>query len=222
MWPMPGGHAEILAGFVRERRERQLNMSFAAVAAAGGPSKPTMVKIEAGKISNPKTTTFDRLDRSLRWASGSAAAAYWQAAEPVRLEDERRGSEPLRLTGGAIEVPLERISGLMEIQADLHAALDGGSEPAVLREVAARLDNEVNLIVGQWISDIMARNRSQGAIHTGLEVVLGESLSAPVASDDPNVEDRLYRRYLAGGRFADGLSADLRQMFERRAEQHRR
>ncbi|MGW6425212.1 hypothetical protein ACWF82_21295 [Nocardia sp. NPDC055053] len=219
---MPGGHAEILAGFVRDRREKKLNMSFADVADAGGPSKPTMVKIEAGEITSPKKTTFNRLDTSLRWVPGSAAGAYWYAATPVGLEDECRGGEPLRLTGGTIEVPLERVSRLMEIQADFHTALDGDPELGSLRGLAERLDYEVNLIVGQWVSDMMARNRSQGTLHAGLEVVLGEALSAPVASDDPNAEDRLYRRYLAGGRYAENLSADLRQKFERRAKQQRR
>ncbi|MFD6401175.1 hypothetical protein [Nocardia sp. NPDC060249] len=218
---MPRGHAEILAGFVHERRERELNMSFSAIKAAGGVSKPTMVKIEAGKITNPKTVTFDRLDKALRWVPGSAAAAYWKAAEPARLEDAQRVGEPLRLTGGSVEIPLERVSSLMEIQAALHAAVDHGGElkPATLRGIAADLDHEVNLIVGQWVSDMMARNRTQGTLHTGLEVVLGEALSAPVASDDPNAEDRLYRRYLAGGKFAENLSADMQQRFERRAEQ---
>ncbi|WP_194829266.1 hypothetical protein [Nocardia sp. XZ_19_231] len=223
--PMPGGHAEILAGFVSDRRKKQLNMSFAAIAAAGGLSKPTMVKVEAGKITNPKTVTFDRLDKSLRWVPGSAAAAYWNAAEPARLEDEQRESESLRLTGGAVEIPIERISGLMEIQADLHAILEGGSElkPSTLRGIAAGLDHEVNLIVGQWVSDMMARNRTQeGTLHAGLEVVLGEALSAPVASDDPNAEDRLHRRYLAGGKYAENIPADLQLTFERRDKQQRR
>ncbi len=72
--PMPD--MQQFADVVHVRR-RQLGLSLAAVAAQGGPSEPTMVRIESGESPPPlRMATFSKLDRVLQWTEGSAATAY--------------------------------------------------------------------------------------------------------------------------------------------------
>ncbi|MET8427833.1 hypothetical protein [Nocardia sp. NPDC004860] len=189
---------------------------MAAVHAAGGPHVPTQVRAEGGKLGErPKKVTFARYDSALCWVEGSAAAAYYNREQPV-IADEPRSSAPLRLTGSGIDVSLDRILALMDIQRELNAAADAGEGLAAarVRDLAARLDHEVSLMAGKWATYMLERNRGQGG--SALETVLSDVLSAPVGPDSPGAEDRMYRRWLLGGRAAAEVGPQQEQKFKER------
>jgi hypothetical protein len=62
-----------LAERVRGRR-RELGLTHAQVAAAGGPAVSTMVRIEAAARTGYRGGTLGRLERVLRWDGGSIEA----------------------------------------------------------------------------------------------------------------------------------------------------
>lgn len=219
---MAPGHPEILAAYVHHRLER-LNLTMAAMKALGGPSEPTVGKIVAGRLTKPKTVTLTKLDTALQWKPGSAAAAFYDAAEPVAL-GEQRDHEPLRLGGGEIEIDTEQVLGLMEVQRQLNEIADQDAVPSLeaIRAIAATLDAEVSQIAVRWFSVMMSRNRPDGSLHPALADLLAEALAVPVDPRDPNAEDRLYLRWLREGQATVGVDDAQHQAFHDRHQAQRR
>ncbi|WP_229684269.1 hypothetical protein [Nocardia camponoti] len=187
----------------------------------GGPTVPTTVRAEKGQLLNPKKTTFDKFDRGLDWVEGSAARLYWDAELPEPLATPRGSARPIRFAEPTVEVPLERLHTLLDIQRDLNEVVlsDDPISSEQVRAVAARLDQEVSFLFGRWATDMLERNRTEGHVHPGIEGIFAEALSGPVSADDPNAEERLYRRWLVGGRSAADLDEDLYRRFEQRYQQ---
>lgn len=77
---------------IRDRR-RELGLSMAAVADAGGPAEPTMVRMESGQGAPMRVSTLAKLDAALRWQKGSALAVM-DGCNPKQLErNEFSGNE---------------------------------------------------------------------------------------------------------------------------------
>ena len=110
-------HPEELATAVSDRR-RQLALSMAAAEAAGGPSQPTLVRIESGQSPPPRPITLAKLDRALRWRPGTAARVY--AGDPTALDDAGR-DDASALTVG---VSIDETARLLHAAADVAAAPD--------------------------------------------------------------------------------------------------
>ena len=69
---MGGSAAEQLRAAVLARRD-QLKFSRRQVSLNGGPSEPTLLKIERGQGDDLGAATFRKLDIGLQWEAGSAA-----------------------------------------------------------------------------------------------------------------------------------------------------
>lgn len=215
---MGAGHPDFFAT-VTESRRGQLGLTMSAVHKAGGPSVPTLVQAEAGELDNPQAKTFAKFDAGLRWVPGSAARAYRDAEQPIPADEKRQPvAEPIQFGPDQVPIAVKQIVALMGIHEDLHAAAEG-TDPvpaAELRPLVDRLSSELSVIVGAWTTELLERNRTEGGAHPQLAVVLAESLAPPVHADDPNREERLYRRWLAGGPAAEGIDEELCQKFDRR------
>ncbi len=215
-----GGHPEFFASVVKEYRRGR---AMEAMRAAGGPGVPTWVKAEAKRLVNPRPVTMEKFDKALGWEPGSALRAYWHRQQPVPIEDGPPSpAAPLRAGADSVAVPLDRVEDLLGLQRDFHAAVDNstGTVPVEeLRRIGKALDDVVSMIVGRWATDMLEINRSGGSTHPGLAIALADALSVPVDPADPHAEDRLYRRWLAGGRFAAQIDDDRRERFQNRFDE---
>ena len=65
-------------------RRLELDLSQLEVGEAGGPSNSTLTNIENGRLEKLERATAKKLDKGLRWESGSARVA-WQGGDPTPL-----------------------------------------------------------------------------------------------------------------------------------------
>ncbi|QHE74526.1 hypothetical protein GFS60_08230 (plasmid) [Rhodococcus sp. WAY2] len=159
--------AERFSQVLRARR-RVLGLSLAAVAEAGGPAEPTMVRLESGAGGPIRVSTLAKLDKVLRWQVGGAMAAI-TGDQPIPLEhDSTESSHPV----GELPISDAEVVQLCELVGDLNrmlhargatrrAALDASItrfeeilEPIMVR--AARVnpteDSEVlNRVLAEWV-----------------------------------------------------------------------
>lgn len=71
-----------LFGVAVAARRRQLELSIAALHAAGGPTKPVVMRAEHCEYSNPRPSTLTKFDTGLSWKPGTAAGLYWTGIHP--------------------------------------------------------------------------------------------------------------------------------------------
>lgn len=221
------GHPEHFAAEAKGRRQ-SLNMTMLDVHAAGGPTVPTQVKAEGAELVDPKPVTFRRFDVAYGWEPGSAARVYWQGGQPTLVATARSGSPPgVPLVPGEMTtpLPLERLLALMAIQRDLNALAARSTHiPAsTLAPVTARMDREIGAIVGGWATDLLEHNRREGGtgVHPLIEMAFADALAAPVGPDEPDAEERWYRRWLLGGPTAEQIDEATRARFEDRYQSRR-
>lgn len=117
--------AKMFSRVVRDRRQ-ELGLTLAAVAAAGGPAEPTMVRIESGEGAPIRVSTLAKLDGILRWRKGSALAAL-DGAEPNPLEDNQ-----YEVNNGATGVAIRAVEvvELSELVGEFNRLLPVPEEPA--------------------------------------------------------------------------------------------
>ncbi|MCU1640459.1 MAG: hypothetical protein JWN03_734 [Nocardia sp.] len=208
-------YATFLAACVRERR-RELNFSLDDVIAAGGPTRRTLVRVEAANLGpEPKPVTFRRLDSALSWGSGSAARAYWRGEKP-----HAAAAGPKLDAGTAfVAVPAALALDLFGSQIELNQVLaEDPADPSRLRATVDRLNVDLGRLLGLYLTDLLERNwRADGSALPLVEHAFGELLSAPVPEDDPDYEEKLYRRWLIGG--TTGIAGDLAGRFMDRLQQ---
>lgn len=94
-------------------------MTQAEVAAAGGPSEPTVRNIEAGRQDRPTGLTLAALSRALRWPPG-ALEAIRDGADPATYDD---GDATVRIAALAGELTPEQAD---KVEAYLRGLIDGG------------------------------------------------------------------------------------------------
>jgi hypothetical protein len=185
----------------------------------GGPTAPTVLKAEAGALEDPRPSTLSKFDAGLGWMSGSAASTYWDGNEPRPREDapKRAFLEP---AAGGVVLPLDRILAMMTTQAELNQLISNRSEQSVqvseIQPMVDALNQHISAIVGLFVTDLLERNQTtdRQPIQPLLEYTFAELLSSPVSADDPEREEKLYRRWLLGK--GNGISSELEASFQKR------
>ena len=207
---MGGSAAEHLRAAVLARRD-ELKFSRRQVALNGGPSEPTLLKIERGHGDEIGAATFRKLDVGLQWEAGSAALVA-------------RGGTPagaprsaVAVTSGETSVPLSVIAEITELAGQLQGVADG-SAAEDLRAISARLSVAIRPLYGSYVTSLLEANRrsSPGGLAAILQL-LGPFLDQPIPSDADDIAEWQYRRWLAGK--TEGLSKAQELRFKRRMEQ---
>lgn len=188
------GHPFWFATCVSSRR-RQRNLTIVGLRDAGGPTKPVVLMAERGELTNPRPSTLRKFDTGLSWKPGSAANVYWEGAQPVAL-----GRAPYKAGTGSIAVGLDPLTSLLAAQRDIHAKVDGleatTSGVDDLRAALRNLDVAVSAIAGSFVTETLERNHGQH--NKTIDSAIAALLERPVSDDDPEREEKLYRRWLYG------------------------
>lgn len=224
-------------GDLVRRRRNTLGMTMRDVAQAGGPSTPTMNRLEAGRISRPDRDTFVKLDHALQWAAGSAARTFHggfpEAAERgprISVADER----PIVATDSGVLISTRVLSeyvtlvdrlgkavtrpGLQSMEADELRATIRGIESDV-----TELQVMLNRVLRAWITVQVEQWKTQGELNQRelvINMMIGDQLDRePDRSETPpdDLEDINYLRWLLNRR-QDAAAEDVarwRQRWER-------
>ncbi|MFI6869005.1 hypothetical protein [Nocardia sp. NPDC050406] len=176
------------------------------------------MRVEAATLGPaPKPVTFRRLDAALSWRSGSAARAYWRGEKPRPVAERRQ----LDAGTAFVAVPAALAVELFGIQVELNQVVGAHPlDPARLRATVDRLNTDLGRLLGLYLTDLLERNwQADGGPLPLVEQAFGDLLSAPVAADDPDYEDKLYRRWLIGD--TAGVPDELAGRFVTRLQQAR-
>lgn len=185
-------------------------MSQADVSLAGGPSEPTMRRLEQGLMAKPRFVTLTKLDAPLRWSPGSAARAF-EGGDPVPLQDEpttdlapgtndpvsSRPTRPLTPSAYGVFIRTDALAELArKVRAvdDLSPSLDEDQRVAV-----ANLRHATDRLTRAWIirqAEIARRDDTLA----DLILVLDDHLRTPPPEGEStsDSDDLNYLRWLAG------------------------
>ncbi|KAA0024148.1 helix-turn-helix domain-containing protein [Antrihabitans cavernicola] len=209
---------EHFARHVNFRRE-QLGLSHKGLKAAGGPAPPTTSKAENGKL-DPRPETFAKLDRGLSWTPGSAAYT-WHGGEPTPLELAM--STPLQPTPDSQPVAMSAVLALVSAyrrMVELDEADPGPISHEAFTDVRRQTGEAVSAVTGALVTDILERHSRTDAVtpltNDLIEFALRDYMALPVVADEPNREEKLYRRWLVGR--AGDIEPSLRRKFRRRLD----
>lgn len=164
---------------VINRRRRELGLSLASVAAANGPSEPTMVRIESGQSPPLRNPTLAKLDVALKWPAGSARNVY-QGGDP--LVSEQAGTTA---THGEIAVAVGTITDLVETVTELSNYTAAHPDPE-LGEVLARLRYIVSPLVGRVVADMLRDENRHGVAPNRIAEAIQVFLDTPPADVTPS------------------------------------
>ncbi|RJO79951.1 XRE family transcriptional regulator [Nocardia panacis] len=187
---------------LRERRD-ELGLTQLQIGELGGPSAPTIRKIEDG-IAVISAGTLNKLDAPLRWRAGSAARTYAGGdptpEEPVAHE---RPGESVVAGPDSIRFDIADLTGLLAASGRLNDAVERGAtaEPAVMSAIA-ELNRVVSRLSARYATTILERNGGPGRpLHPLVEMAFAHLLERPVDTESDaatEIEERRYRRWLAG------------------------
>lgn len=188
-------------GRIVQTRRRQLGLTTVQVAEAGGPSKPTLHRIETGRVLNPDTATFVKLDAALEWTAGSAARAF-DGGLPTPLTSREVAlpnlDRPIVATAEGVMLATEVLSSLAEAVDSL-----GSDDPAAVEGATAALSSLVDRMLRAWITAQAETWKAHGTLQSHellITRMLGGSLHrapGPTATED-DIEDINYLRWLIG------------------------
>lgn len=156
----PAEYPELFGVAVAARR-RQLELSIAALHAAGGPTKPVVMRAERCEYSNPRPSTLTKFDKGLKWKPGTAAELFWAGVHP----DIPARSVPV----GAqlLSVPPIALERLLAANAEVQEAFrqsERNGRPHVPRECLDELERAVaTLCAGREPEDFAASFASANA-----------------------------------------------------------
>ncbi|MBF6218172.1 helix-turn-helix domain-containing protein [Nocardia gipuzkoensis] len=186
---------------IRERRD-ELGLTQLQIGDLGGPSAPTIRKIEDGEAAI-SMQTLNKLDAPLRWLPGSAARTY---AGGVPAADEpadasRAAGESVVAGPDAIRFEISDLTGLLAASGRLTDAVENGrtSDPQVVAAIA-ELNRVVSKLSARYATAMLERNGGPGRqLHPLVEMAFAHLLAVPAESSDPGeIQERRYRRWLAG------------------------
>lgn len=204
---MGGSAAERLRAAVLARRD-QLKFSRRQVSLNGGPSEPTLLKIERGQGTDLGAATFRKLDIGLQWEAGSAARVV-EGGTPTAAPRSAIAFAPEGLV-----VPVSAVAEVTELVGHLQDLADTNQDEA-LRALSERLSVAIRPIYGSYVTNVLEANRrsSPGGLAAILQL-LGPFLDESIPTDADDVSEWQYRRWLAGQ--TDGLTKAQEQRFQRR------
>ncbi|MBP2189433.1 helix-turn-helix domain-containing protein [Nocardia goodfellowii] len=192
---------------IKERRD-ELGLTQMQIGDLGGPSAPTIRKIEDGAAAI-STHTLNKLDGPLRWLPGSAARTYAGGTPTARESAPDAGDESIVSGPDSIRFDIADLTGLLASAGRLNDSVEhtGVTEPAVLAAVA-ELNGVVSRLSARYATAMLERNGGPGRdLHPLVAMAFSHLLEIPAEASDPDeVGEREYRRWLAG-RLADVDSA---------------
>lgn len=190
----PTEHPEWFATCVGTRR-KQRNLSIDALRAAGGPTKPVVVLAEGGKLVNPRPSTLSKFDTGLKWKPGSAADVFWQGGLPTVI-----GRSTYKSGNGNAPLKVESVTKLLAAQKNAHEQFghfgEFESDAKNRRDFLRQLDDAVSIVAGVWLTDVLERNYGQD--QRAINSTIVDLLELPIDPDDPEYDEKLYRRWLFG------------------------
>ncbi|RBO92501.1 hypothetical protein DFR74_103144 [Nocardia puris] len=183
---------------IKDRRD-ELGLTQLQIGDLGGPSAPTIRKIEDGDAAI-STHTLNKLDAPLRWLPGSAARTYAGGA-PTAHESAAAPDESVVAGPTSIRFDIADLTGLLAATGRLSDAVEHGrtTEPAIT-EAVADLNRVVSRLSARYATVMLERNGGPGRqLHPLVEMAFAHLLETPADTDDPEeLEERRYRRWLAG------------------------
>lgn len=214
-------------GRIVVQRRRVLGLTTRDVHKAGGPSTPTLNRIEAGRIRQPSRDTLVKLDRALRWQSGSAARTF-DGGLPETVEPTPPPSptisQPIVATVDGVMISTETLSTLVDLvdQVVRSGDPDGEDGRTERRELGVLVDR----LLRSWIIVQAEVWKSQNELQRNeilINRMLGDQLRKepdPAKLGPSDLEDINYLRWLLG-RKDDADSADIHRWQMRWENTHR-
>lgn len=196
------------------QRRRVLGLTTRDVHHAGGPSTPTLNRIEAGRVGQPSRDTLVKLDRALQWQPGSAARTF-DGGLPETLEPPPVSSpttpQPIVATVDGVMINTETLSHLVDLvdQVARRGDSDRESDRAELHELSVLVDR----LLRSWIIVQAEVWKSQNELQRNeilINRMLGDQLRRepdPAKVTPKDLEEINYLRWLLG-RKEDADSAD--------------
>ncbi|WP_114332477.1 helix-turn-helix transcriptional regulator [Rhodococcus sp. Eu-32] len=181
---------------IRERR-RQLGLTRVQVRDRGGPSEPTLTKIEREELPEPSPATLAKLDAGLGWVAGSAARLL--SGGNVRAIEDREDSPVQFPNIERVELDVAAIAQLVSVSTRIAELAENRPEDRELQGVASDLNDALHPIYGRYVTQLFEANRRDRGTVSPVFAVFGHLLDEPNRSTDPTeFEERQYRRWLAG------------------------
>ena len=199
------------------------------VKSRGGPSDTTQTRVERAEGPEPNLDTFNKYDIAFEWEPGTAARVYAGADPPPLDSDEARTyaaparqPDPLAAGIGKVCVDMNLFTALVRTYSELSWVVESTDDPArsldSAKQILARQKVALEKVTRVWLTEMLERHAGPNIpVPEYLELGHGDQLDKPVSVDDPDAEDKLYLRWLAG-RDTGNLSEDLRSTFLRRYE----
>ncbi|MET7769733.1 helix-turn-helix transcriptional regulator [Nocardia sp. NPDC005366] len=183
---------------IKERRD-ELGLTQMQIGDLGGPSAPTIRKIEDGDASI-STHTLNKLDAPLRWCPGSAARTYAGGVPSEAPDLDSPNSESIVSGPDSIRFELADLTALLAASGRLTDAVERGhtADPHVVAAIAD-LNGIVSRLSARYATAMLERNGGPGRdLHPLVEMAFTHLLEVPAESCDPaELEERRYRRWLA-------------------------
>ncbi|KAA8888288.1 helix-turn-helix transcriptional regulator [Nocardia colli] len=187
---------------IKERRD-ELGLTQLQIGDLGGPSAPTIRKIEDGDAAI-STTTLNKLDAPLRWLPGSAARTY-AGGTPAVADDlgpaARHPGESVVAGPDSIRFEIADLTGLLATAGRLNDAVEQGraTDPQ-LTSAIDELNRVVSKLSARYATAMLERNGGPGRVlHPLVEMAFAHLLEVPAeASEGTELQERRYRRWLAG------------------------
>lgn len=200
------------------RRRAELGLTYASVAAAGGPSPATMRRIEHPTASTamPRARSLGRLDAALRWERGSAAGVL-AGREPVVAAGRAGGLVDAAVVAAASFLPgrlsldIPVIERVVTAGAAVQARINEGNvdDIAVLLGPLLAATREV---ASAYATALIERQQRGVRLPGDVSRAIDDRLrSTPVAD-----LDQVYRRWLAGQLDLDTVPQQVLDAFEAR------
>lgn len=186
---------------IKERRD-ELGLTQLQIGDLGGPSAPTIRKIEDGDAAI-STTTLNKLDGPLRWLPGSAARTYAGGTPAVAdpAPTARHPGESVVAGPDSIRFEIADLTGLLATAGRLNDAVEKGtaSDPQLVAAIG-ELNRVVSTLSARYATTMLERNGGPGRVlHPLVEMAFAHLLEVPAeASDATELQERRYRRWLAG------------------------
>ncbi|WP_167735603.1 helix-turn-helix transcriptional regulator [Rhodococcus sp. 1R11] len=185
---------------VRQRRI-ELGLTQREVSRQGGPAGPTISNVERAAAESISPDTLAKLDRGLGWTAGSAARALSGGVPTTEgsVAETPHGPSPT----GAVAVPVGVVTTMLRATRTLNSVLDGDIDVSTLggaRRELTTLESALSPICSRYltylIEDYLIRRDDE--LPADLAAV-EHLLDAGIGGTDPaELDDRRYRRWLAG------------------------